>query len=581
MIGQATEVMRDPAEDNAVASCDAIVVHGSKTERSAYWHNGLDFLRNDDVEVVFDAVFRLVGSLFKKKVYPKPCKMGCYSSPCCFFTNARMSSQNNEPPARLHKLRHSAFRSSLFFFMTIIQLQQRVQGMVVSNRLVLIGGGHAHAQVLRALNKQSRPTNLQVTLIDIQKSASYSGMIPSCVAKIYTPDQTLLHLEPLCNWAGIEFINDEVVHVDLEKQSISLRHTSEPLFYDAVSFDIGSKSRGVDDIPGVAQYAIPTRPISKLVERIDAAEQKLGYEAHVVVVGGGAAGIELAMSMRGRWLPILKDRLQVTLLDAGEEFLPNESPVCREALRNVLTERDIKILHGCLVQKVTESHVELENGRSIPYTHCLWAGGAAAHPLAEKLQQSGLSVSKRGWIRVNGSLQSVSHGNIFAAGDCCTMELPGGKLSPPKAGVYAVRSGPVLIQNLTRYMQSKDLIHYEPQDDFLKLLACGDGTALGFRFGIPVRGKWVFQLKDHIDQMFMNLFKEANLPRLHQGTEYDTSQYDTLDDGGRTRLNPSEAANLLQRSDDEVDYLQAWYVIRDMADDREYRSQVLASFAAA
>jgi selenide,water dikinase len=64
--------------------------------------------------------------------------------------------------------------------------------------------------------------------------------------------------------------------------------------------------------------------------------------------------------------------------------------------------------------------------------------------------------------------------------------------SPPKAGVYAVRSGPILITNLVRSLIGDDgdnrleLVQYTPQDEFLKLLMCGDGTALGFRFGIPL-----------------------------------------------------------------------------------------------
>jgi 8-oxo-dGTP pyrophosphatase MutT (NUDIX family) len=77
-----------------------------------------------------------------------------------------------------------------------------------------------------------------------------------------------------------------------------------------------------------------------------------------------------------------------------------------------------------------------------------------------------------------------------------------------------------LIENLSRYLEmtskqmeggednhSNNLIVYNPQDDFLKLLMCGDGTALGFRFGIPIYGKWVWHLKDYIDNKFMNLFR--------------------------------------------------------------------------
>jgi selenide, water dikinase len=217
----------------------------------------------------------------------------------------------------------------------------------------------------------------------------------------------------------------------------------------------------------------------------------------------------------------------------------------------------------------------LESGESIPTTHCIWAAGAAAHSLTTKLKHRGLAVSDYGWIRVNDNLQSISHPNVFAVGDCCTIEgLPEGRSSPPKAGVYAVRSGPVLSINLPAFLQTKPLESYSPQDDFLKLIACGDGTAIGFRFGLTFQGKWVFEMKDSIDQMFMNLFKKENLPE-HLETDSATIQFDALLDEFRVRLTPEEAARLLQRTDTDVEYTTAWHTIRDITQDVNYRKAVL------
>jgi selenide,water dikinase len=179
-------------------------------------------------------------------------------------------------------------------------------------------------------------------------------------------------------------------------------------------------------------------------------------------------------------------------------------------------------------------------------------------------------------------LQSLSHPCLFAAGDCSSIEIPNGS-SPPKAGVFAVRAGPILIENLTRYVgkiekelsSSISLKPYVPQKDFLKLMVCGDGKALGFRFGIPIYGKWVFELKDAIDRSFMDIFKEENLPELVEGQPYDTSEYDATNDRPPP-MEPSEAAALLQRTDDDVDFKAAWNVLRDMAQDEEYQKSVLA-----
>jgi selenide,water dikinase len=164
------------------------------------------------------------------------------------------------------------------------------------------------------------------------------------------------------------------------------------------------------------------------------------------------------------------------------------------------------------------------------------------------------------------------------------MEGHGGP-PPPKAGVYAVRSGPILIENLTKFLnnneeenqgdESSSLKAYKPQDDFLKLLVCGDRTALGFRFGHPIYGKWVFQLKDAIDVGFMNLFKAENLTELVEGEPYNTLQYDAVVGERPPPKEPSEAAALLQRTDDDVDFQEAWDVLRDMTGDEEYQKKVL------
>jgi hypothetical protein len=142
----------------------------------------------------------------------------------------------------------------------------------------------------------------------------------------------------------------------------------------------------------------------------------------------------------------------------------------------------------------------------------------------------------------------------------------------------------------TRAQEQVELIRYKPQDDFLKLIVCGHGKALGFRFGMAFFGKWVFEMKDHIDQSFMNLFRVEHLPQREAsatnsnptptvgatGKMIDAQQYDARQmEHHHPRMDPRKAFELLQRSDDNVDYQKAWAVIRDMAGDEEYRQRVM------
>ncbi|GAX25075.1 selenide, water dikinase [Fistulifera solaris] len=479
-----------------------------------------------------------------------------------------------------------------FFTQIIVQgfvMPQHHQHQQQQQHLILVGGGHAHAQVLTWLHDAARPAHLKVTLIDPQVAATYSGMVPGCIGGYYDDspddDNTKIDLVALTQWAGIEFVNDAVVDIDLERQCVYLQEHPSPLYYDAISLDVGSTTRGWTTTPGAREYTIPTRPIDALVRRLedtrwteDDDDNNNNKPVQLVVVGGGAAGIELSMAITSRWRHILTN-IQCTILDAGQQLLPSENEACRQMLQTRLNELNITVRHDAAVAQVINSHVVLQNGNTVPFTHCIWAAGAEAHPLSGHLQhQRGLACTPEGWIAVHPTLQSTSHPAVFAAGDCASIQgLSRGP--PPKAGVYAVRAGPVLLQNVLQFLEgrpSKTWTVYEPQEDFLKLLVCGDNQAMGFRFGIPFRGKWVFEMKDAIDRNFMNLFAQENLPdksRIQRG-QYNTQQYDAMVEE-LTLLEPEEAAMLLQRSDDGVDFQQTWRVLRAMAGDTSYREQVL------
>eukprot|EP00532_Pseudo-nitzschia_australis_P005673 CAMPEP_0168164824 /NCGR_PEP_ID=MMETSP0139_2-20121125/1148_1 /TAXON_ID=44445 /ORGANISM="Pseudo-nitzschia australis, Strain 10249 10 AB" /LENGTH=525 /DNA_ID=CAMNT_0008081877 /DNA_START=120 /DNA_END=1697 /DNA_ORIENTATION=+ len=494
------------------------------------------------------------------------------------------------------------------------QTERTTTTTTTRKRLVLIGGGHSHLQVIKGLNYASRPKDLDVVLIDVTDRPCYSGMVPSAVAGIYSPEETLVELKPLAEWSKIDFIQDRVVDIDMDEK-IVITASNNRISFDAISIDIGSTSRGLTDIAGAKDYTIPTRPITELVRRIGMAtdvmkeykknihdneqQQRKQSIASVVVVGGGAAGMELSMAVLTRWKSVLgKNNVSVTVLNSFNKLFPDETTANREALVERLKERGIFVINNAKVERVDENSLLLESGERLEFTHCIWATGADCHlEIVSALRQRGLAISKNGWIQVNESFQSLSHPFVFAAGDCCTMEIPGGGRSPPKAGVYAVRAGPILIENLTRFLINKErkvsssdssdqakgwdvdtinssLKTYESQKDFLKLLACGDGKALGFRFGIPFYGKWVFELKDAIDRSFMELFQKENLPELIEGEPYDTSQYDATSNRPPP-IASIEAAMLLQRSDDDVEFRKAWDVLRDMAEDDAYQDEVL------
>lgn len=434
-------------------------------------------------------------------------------------------------------------------------------------------------------------------------------MVPGYLAKLYTTDHTAtIDLDQLADWAKITFINDGVLDVNVDKQLVYLVEQSAPIPYDVISFDIGSATKGLDEISGAFDFCIPTRPISDLIQRISQADadvtkliQQVEVEEddgdgvpktiatattaatkgedtrksiQVVVVGGGCSGIELALSLIGRWRPILGDLLDVTLITSECVLLPGISVAGRKALEQVLQQKEIQIYYDTRVTEVQKDSIRFDCGMRIPFTHCLLATGAGCHDLAIVLQQRGLATTPDGWIKVNECLQSVSHPNIFAAGNCCALRISQNKMLP-KSGIISMQEGPILTRNLARYLKSPEnpLNSYHPQDDSLKLIGCGDGTGLGFHFGMVLQGKWVWELKDAMDQRFLKLFQLEDLS--HQSSPWNMTEYDEINDIPMLPLEARDAAALLQRTDNSVDYKEVWAILKHMTSYKAYRIQVL------
>ena len=212
-------------------------------------------------------------------------------------------------------------------------------------------------------------------------------------------------------------------------------------------------------------------------------------------------------------------------------------------------------------------------------------------------------MNEKGWINVSSTLQSTSHPMVFAAGDCANVEQKDGP-SPPKAGVYAVRAGPTLQKNIMALWEGKELEEFSPQKDFLKvqfsfspaleyfsfffspsflispliqLVGCGDRTALGIRWGLPFYGKWVWDLKNKIDVMFMDLFRPSLLPDLSSSLgDEGLAQYDSVVD--LPEPPESEEVAVKKLGEKTGDYALCWAILRRMMRDEEYKERVCSLY---
>ncbi len=369
--------------------------------------------------------------------------------------------------------------------------------------LVLVGGGHTHIQVLRrwAMHPVS---GVQLTLVADRGSAIYSGMVPGYVAQEYSLEEISIDLARLAGHAGAQLILATAVEIQPRARCIALEGRP-PIRYDVASLDVGSRVLGWR-LPGVQEHALATRPIARLTEELRERLDRLVAGQRLCIVGGGAGGVELAFCCRA----LLLERgagVKVVLVDAAREVLSGYPEAVGRRVVELAAERDIEFSLGVNVVAVEPRGVKLETGDRIDADLVVWVGGAAPPSLIEA---SDLPKDPRGFVLCDDELRVQGYDGLFAAGDCAVQ-----RAHPwvPRAGVYAVRQGPVLDHNLRATLEGGKLERYEPQRDYLSLLNLGGGVAVGSKWGRTLEGHWVWRLKDRIDRRFVDRFTFADSSR--------------------------------------------------------------------
>lgn len=368
-------------------------------------------------------------------------------------------------------------------------------------RLLLLGGGHSHVEVLRRFG-QGASDEVSVTLVSPDRHTAYSGMLPGYISGHYGFHDCHIDLERLAKYAGAQFLQTEAINVDPSRREISLSD-SGILQYDIASINVGSVPPTAG-IPGAAENVMQVKPVRDFLLAWDKLSQSITAPARIAIVGGGAAGVEILLSMQHRLAQSASSAAsRFALVTDTERLLPSHAPAVRAKFEHVLRERSISIHYNSRVTQVMRGAIVTSGGRRIAADAIIWATGAGA---PSWLLSSGLAVDDTGFIAINANLQSIAHPEIFAAGDCATMQ----DMHYPKSGVYAVRQGPLLATNLQHALAGKPLRSYLPQRRALALISTGDRYAIASYGNYALAGKWIWRWKDYIDRRFMARY--SNLP---------------------------------------------------------------------
>lgn len=386
----------------------------------------------------------------------------------------------------------------------------------ISTDVVLVGGGHTHALVLRQWGMAPMP-GVRLTLLTDLVDTPYSGMLPSYVAGRYSFDEAHIDLRPLTRFAQCRLVVDRAMGLDLAQQRV-LCANHPPLAYDVLSIDTGSTPATLS-VPGAAEYAIAAKPVPALLRQwqqlVDSVAANPQKPITLAVVGGGVGGVELTIALHER-LVGLATNLTLHLFHRGKELAPERNRWTRRRLAKVLRwsktgpNGPSRHIHLHLNEEVKEISLDQASGqrvvrgasgRLVECDRVFWVTSAAA---PDWLQGSGLALTDQGFIQVGDTLQTLSHPNVFAVGDVATMV----NHPRPKAGVFAVRQGPPLTDNLRRYVQGQPLKPFRPQRQFLSLIETGNGRAIADRGPVSIESPLAHRWKDHIDRKFMARFRD-------------------------------------------------------------------------
>ena len=366
--------------------------------------------------------------------------------------------------------------------------------------LVLVGGGHAQVALLKSL--AMKPVKgLRTTLICPEVRTLYSGMLPGFVEGVWSEQDIHIDLARLAQMAGARLIVTAATRLAVDDRQVHIAGRP-PAHFDMLSVNVGG-APDLNAIVGAAENCIPVKPIGRFRSQLAKLTAK-GHPQRIAIIGGGAAGCELALALSRRWRDATGQRPEITVFMRGARLVPEMPARAARLIFEALTEIGATVHCGHAVTNVEAGRLRLENGDRHEFGACFLVTPVAP---PQWIADSGLDLDERGFLKVERTLQSTSHPFVFAAGDVASIAGD----QRPKSGVYAVRAGPVLAHNVRRYLHGRRLERWSPQSRALALLGTADGKAIAIRGAHASSSRVWWWLKKRIDRRWMAKYKNLHM----------------------------------------------------------------------
>ena len=375
--------------------------------------------------------------------------------------------------------------------------------MTHRKRLILLGAGNANLQILRRWCDSPIPRT-DVTVLNDTAIVPYSGMLPGAIAGRYTSEDIHIDVAALCKKAQATFVQARAKHLPDGTQSIET-DTAGTLNYDLLSINIGSTAAAPPEATN-DQRSVSLKPLHEVEARMNALEQRV--RAHnglfkIAVIGGGATAFEVSLALVYRLQSAGNAR--VSLWTSGDAPLQNQSKRLSQICTRLLEKHGVRLHSRQRVSGMDEAGLTTETGATEPADAIIWATPARPTPFSFC---AGLAPDADSFIPVHDTLQTVASPTVFASGDCATLTS---HPRLPKAGVFSVRQGPVLWDNLYASLHNEPLRPYRPQPLYLFLLNTSHDSAVMQYGRLAFEGRWAMRWKDAIDRRWMHGLRDVYL----------------------------------------------------------------------
>ena len=379
-------------------------------------------------------------------------------------------------------------------------------------KLILAGGGHGHINILKELIKIPIK-DFEVILITDCRKQYYSGMLSGFIEGVYKENEIFFDVEKLCSKAGVKYINESIVKIDANKKSITTvnlidsksnntaqfckanmdkkRYFNKEYYFDFISMNLGASSKNIYKIGDNASYVKPIYNLIEFVKKIDEDinNGKINNKK-IIIIGGGASGIELSYSFRKRY-----PNFEIDVFSA-KDILYRFNKRTKVKVKTEFINRKINLHVNEAVKDIYDYEVTT-NKSKYDYDYLIVSNGVTG----TNIKFEGYDVTKDNFLMVKNDLSANEYS--IAMGDMiCLKEYP----DIPKAGVFAIRQAPILYINLLNMLKgSEKRVEYMPQKKYLQLINYGDKKAILNYGKCSIKGSLAWLIKNYIDKDYMKV----------------------------------------------------------------------------